>query len=237
MEREIGEPGEFLGGSMASRAVNIQPDMQKVRRLDTYHRTYRRYLWRSMSALAGLLVVVVGVYLLGYPKTAFAFACLTYAVFLFGWRFRRMLTGDAYRNGLLVPGIITAVAPLRVTVVAEVEDGESQNSRGIVWGVKHLTVPALTMHPEQLGERVPCVALFGPGADGIYTDYEPRPLAWGTADPAVIEAARAAIPPEEWELTEELATRTPPAEGDYSISFFNDDLELVPNVAPVVGLM
>ncbi|SES90411.1 DUF3239 domain-containing protein [Hymenobacter actinosclerus] len=236
MERQIGAPGEFLDGSMASRAVNIRPDMRKVRQLDTFHRDYRRYLWRSMAAVAGLLAVVVVLALFGHFKTAFAVGCITYAVFLFGWRFRKMLTGDAYRNGLLVPGIITALNPLRVTVVAEVENGDGQNPRGIVWGVKHLTIPALTMHPEQLGEPVPCVALFGASDDGIYTDYEPRPLAWGTADAAVIEAARAAIAPDEWELTALLAERTPPTEGEYSITFFNDELEIVPGVAPVVEL-
>lgn len=232
MERQIGDPGEYLNESMASRAVNISPNMKKVARLDIHHREYRKYLWLSMATVAGLLAVAGALFYFHYMKTAFGFGCMAYAVFLFGWRFRKMLTGDAYRNGLLVPGIITSVAPLRVSVVAEVQSGDGPNPRDIVWGVKQLEVPALTLHPEQLGELVPCVALFGPSNDGVYTNYEPRPLAWGTDEPAVIEAARAAIDPEEWQTAALLAERTPPAEGSYSIAFFDEDLQLVSTKTP-----
>lgn len=231
MDRQIGDPGEYLNESMASRAVNIRPNMKKVARLDTHHRTYRKYLLTSMAVVAGLLAVAVAIFLLDYPKIAFGIGIMAYAVFLFGWRFRKMLTGDAYTNGLLVPGIITSVNPLQVSVVAEVQNGDGPNPHGIVWGAKQVQVPALTLHPEQLGEQVPCVALFGPAENGIYTDYEPRPLAWGTDELAVIRTAQTTIDPEEWEVAALLAQRTPPAEGSYSVAYFNEDFQLVPDQA------
>ncbi|RFP63920.1 DUF3239 domain-containing protein [Hymenobacter lapidiphilus] len=230
MERQIGEPGEFLGGSMASRAANIRPDMKKVRQLDVPHRTYRKYLWVSMGAAATLLALAVLLYSLDYTNVAMGGVVVGLTMISVGWSFRKMLTGDAYRNGLLVPGIITGLNALQLSVVAEVQNGDGPNPRGIVWGVNQITVPALSMHPEQLGEQVPCVVLFGADSDGIYIDYEPRPLSWGTNEPAVINSAHSSIDAEEWELAALMAERATTIPGDRTLTFFNEELQYVPHI-------
>lgn len=227
MDRQIGDPGEFLNASMASRAVNIKPDMRKVRRLDIYHRTYRKYMFIGLGIAAGLLAVAGLLLVSDHLKSGMLFLILAVALGLFSLRFRQMLTGAAYTNGLLVAGVVTSVSPLRLAVAAEVENGSGENPRNIVWGVKHIEIPALTLHKAQLGEQVPCVALFGGDNDGVHADFEPRPLAWGTDDPVVLQAAHAAIEPEEWTIAEQLAAQASHLTDNDSIAYFDDELQLV----------
>jgi Protein of unknown function (DUF3239) len=227
MDRKIGDPGEFLNASMASRAVNIKPDMRKVRRLDIYHRSYRKYLFIGLGIAAGLLVIAGVLLVSDHLKSGMLFLILAVALGLFSLRFRQMLTGDAYTNGLLVAGVVTSVSPLRLAVAAEVENGSGENPQNIVWGVKQIAISDLTLHPAQLGEQVPCVALFGGDNNGVHADFEPRPLAWGTDNPAVVQAAHAAIEPEEWAIAAHLAAQAAHLTSNSDIAYFDEDLQLI----------
>jgi hypothetical protein len=236
MERTVGDPGEFLNNSVASRAVNIEPDMRKVRRLDIYHQKYSKLLrgW----GLAGLVLLAIGVTLwyFQHPVWGSLFGVLALPVLFIASRLPQTLKGDAYRNGLLIPGIISNLNPLTITCLADVRtsgDDENDEAEGIVWGVKQVVVPQLTVHPEQLGEQVPCVSLFGEtDADGeIYLNFEPRPLVWGTDDNSIIAQARQAIDDEEWELLPPLSVAYASSEkNENGIAYF--DAELRPVVLP-----
>jgi hypothetical protein len=241
MERQIGDSGKFLNASMATRAVNIKPDMRKVARLDTYHKSYRSLLigW----GLAGLALLAGGIvlWLLQHQVWGGFLIALALPVLYTASRFPQTLKGDAYRNGLLIPGIITNLTPLTLTCLTDVRTDDeddyqepedvAQNARGgIVWGVRQVVIHQLSVQPERLGEQVPCVSLFGETNDeGVfYTNFEPRPLAWGTDDAHVIEQARQAIEDAEWLLLPPLALAYETSEkNDNGIAYFDAGLNPV----------
>jgi hypothetical protein len=215
MERTIGDPGEYLNNSVASRAVNIDPDMRKVRRLDSYHRKYRQLLrgW----GLVGLALLAGGVTLWNFEHQTWGGGLVAFValpVLFIAWRFRQTLQGDAYRNGLLIPGLISGLSPLTITCLADVRTSDDEDDEAvgetvtgrIVWGIKQVVIEQLTVQPERLGEQVPCVSLFGQTTEdgAVYLNFEPRPLAWGTDDQRVIVQARQAIDDDEWGLLPQL---------------------------------
>lgn len=254
MERQIGDPGEFLNNSFASRAVNIEPDMRKVRQLDIYHRRYRNLL-RGFG-LAGLVLLAGGgaLWRAGHPVWGSVLGIVALPLLYLATTFLQTLKGDAYRNGLLIPGIVSQLQPLTITCLADVrtssdddfeEDAEEAQGNAsaaaparVLWGVKQVVVQQLTMHSAQLGEQVPCVSLFG-GEDengAFYTAFEPRPLAWGTADARVIEQARRAIDEEEWDLLPPLTAAYAASEkNDSDIAYFDAALRPVRVAQPAAG--
>jgi hypothetical protein len=239
MDRRIGDPGEFLNNSIATRAVNIEPDMRKVRRLDTYHQHYRNLLlgW-SLSGLA-LLTGGIGLWRAEHPVWGGILAVLALPVLYIASKFPQTLKGDAYRNGLLIPGIITSLNPLTLTCLADVRtsgDDEDSPAGQIMWGVKQVVIKELTVQPGKLGTQVPCVSLFGgEGENGeYYTAYEARPLAWGTDAAHIIRQAQEAIDEEEWQLLPFLAVAYADSEkNDNGIAYFDADLKPVKPTPPV----
>ena len=233
MERTIGDPGEFLNNSVASRAVNIELDMRKVRRLDIYHLNYSKLLRGWGLAGLGLLAVGVGLWYFQHQIWGSVFGVLALPVLFIASRLPQTLKGDAYRNGLLIPGIISNLNPLTITCLTDIRTGDDTDE--VLWGVKEVVVPKLTVHPERLGEQVPCVSLFGEtDAEGEhYTNFEPRPLAWGTDDNGIIAQARQAIDEEEWLLLPQLAVAYGSSEkNDNGIAYFDADLRPVAQPKP-----
>lgn len=253
MERNIGDPGEFLNNSVATRAVNIDPDMRKVRRLDVYHRNYRKLLQGWGLAGLSLLTVGVGLWYVQHQIWGSLFIALAVPVLFIAARLPQTLKGDAYRNGLLIPGIITSLSPLTVLCLADVRTGddedeyenedeafgnESSAPGRVVWGAKQVVMERLTVQPERLGEQVPCVSLFGETdeAGDFYINFEPRPLAWGTDEARIIEQARRAIEDEEWLLLPQLAAAYAASEkNENEIAYFDAELRPVSLPNPAAG--
>ena len=78
--------------------------------------------------------------------------------------------------------------------------------------------------------QVPCVSLFGATDEEhpFYTNFEPRPLVWGTSEAGVVEQARRAIDDEEWLLLLPLARAYAAAEkNDEGIAYFDAELNPV----------
>ena len=240
MERSIGDPGEFLNQSIASRAVNIDPDMHRVRRYDIYHKRYQSLLksW-GLTGLA-LLAAGIGLCWLEHPVWGGILIVVSLPVLFIAARLPQTLKGDAYRNGLLIPGIITSLSPLTITCVANVQTGGDEDEEETepgqpLWGVREVVVVELPLHPAQLGEQVPCVSLFGETDEHgrYYTNFEPRPLAWGTDAAPVIEQARQAIEDDEWLLLPPLARAFAGSiKNDEGIAYFDADLQPVSIAAP-----
>lgn len=231
MERTIGDPGEYFNDSVATRAVNIDPDMAKVRRLDIFHQSYQQ-LFRWLSII-GAVLLLGGIALCfnHHPVWGGLLIVLSLPVLFLALRLPQTLKGDAYKNGLLIPGIITSLSPLTVLCVANVRAGGSDDDEtGIVWGAKQVIVKQLTVQPERVGEQVPCVSLFGRiSADGaVYQGFEPRPLAWGTDDARIVEQARRAISDEEWLLLPHLAAAyASSTKNEEDVAFFDAQLNPV----------
>lgn len=93
---------------------------------------------------------------------------------------------EKYLHGLLVPGVVTSIKPLQVAVLAPLANSRFAETRGDA--IKLIEPDRLPGHPVEVGTRVPCVACFSqPTADtprGYWSDFNPEPLCWGTADTA-----------------------------------------------------
>ncbi|RPD47019.1 DUF3239 domain-containing protein [Hymenobacter sediminis] len=233
MERSIGDPGQFLNGSVATRAVNLEPDMRRVRRYDIYHRRYRNLLKNWGAAGLALLVAGVALCWFEHPIWGSILIVLSLPVLFIAARLPQTLKGDAYRNGLLIPGLITNITPLTMLCVTDIrtsgeeEEDETESPGAVFWGAKEVVIEQLPLHPAQLGEQVPCVSLFGGSDDEgeYYLNFEPRPLAWGTDSISSIEQARAAIDDEEWLLLPLLARAYASAEkNEDGVAYFDADL-------------
>ncbi|WP_035562316.1 DUF3239 domain-containing protein [Hymenobacter sp. IS2118] len=243
MERNIGDPGEILNNSVATRAVNIEPDMRKVRRLDIYHRSYRKLLQGWGLTGVALLAAGVGLWYFQHQIWGGIVIALSLPVLFIAARLPQTLKGDAYRSGLLIPGIITSLSPLTLLCLTDArtssfdddeeeedETAETTAAGPVFWGVKQVVIEHLTMQPERLGEQVPCVSLFGETNEGgdFYLNFEPRPLAWGTDDARLIEQARQAIDNEEWLLLPVVAAAYAASEkNENEIAYFDAALRPV----------
>lgn len=234
MEKSIGDPGQFLNGSVATRAVNLEPDMQRVRRYDIYHHRYRSLLKTWGGAGLALLAVGVALCWFGHPWWGSLPILLSLPVLFIAARLPQTLRGDAYRNGLLIPGVITNLAPLTLLCVTDIrtssgedDENEAAGASPVFWGAKEVVIEQLPLHPAQVGEQVPCVSLFG-GSDEegeYYLNFEPRPLVWGTDSVNSIEQARDAIDDEEWLLLPLLARAYASAEkNEDGVAYFDADL-------------
>lgn len=237
MERNVGDEGEFLNGSVATRAVNIDPDMDKVKRLDIFHSRYQWLLYYWGGIAATLLLVGGALCAFHHPVWGGILLALSLPVLFIALQLPQTLRGDAYRNGLLIPGIITSLEPLTITCLADVRTGaeESAEAPGVAWGVRQVVIKQLTVQPERLGEQVPCVSLFGATSqdEAYYVAFEPRPLAWGTDSAALIEQARKAIDDDEWLLLPPLAIAYATSEkNEDEIAFFDEQLRPVAPAKP-----
>ncbi len=187
----LGEAGRNLNFSVAQRAMNTPPDPERVAQYDTYPAKGNAlqyialvlalvcmggafYLYKGGGWITGTLALIAGAFL-ALLSRSFGKATTIKAI--------------AYENGLLIPGVITSLAPLEITALANVGTTEDQPS---VYGAIRMAVAELPGHRLALGERVPCVALFGMGQKGYRRHFEPRPVCWGY-EPAIVEQATTAI--------------------------------------------
>jgi hypothetical protein len=199
---DMGNPGPSMNFSSATRAANLKADMGLVRKYDVFQ---TKYLWLSrVTYLIGLASVGLGVWLWqadhGIWATVVVLAGL--AVLFLGFMFGQGAGGAAYESGLLVPAVVTAMQPLTLAALADMRAADDELP---LWGIIKIEVPQLPLHSATVGERVPCVALFSGENNGYWSQFEPRPLAWATADKQVIDNAMAAIGLDEWRTLARLA--------------------------------
>ncbi|NUP25997.1 MAG: DUF3239 domain-containing protein [Nocardia sp.] len=144
---------------------------------------------------------------LGHPWSyPLALACAlgaATALWVAVWAPRRAGIDQLYAEGELVPAVVAPIRPRGVVLLALVnvarrDTGESR------YALVTRKVRQLPGHRVTEGERVPAVAVRGDRtARSIgerWLPVEAMPIAWGTADTAVIERARAAIAEIEWRL-------------------------------------
>ncbi|MFI9506084.1 DUF3239 domain-containing protein [Nocardia sp. NPDC052566] len=158
------------------------------------------------ATLLGLAVTASLVYL-NHPWAyllAIAFALGTVvALWVALWTPHRSSIDKLYRNGALVPAVVSETHPSGVVLLALVDVAKPE-ARDPRYALVIRKVRALPGHQARAGERVPSVT--------VRTDRTPRavgerwqsvsamPIAWGTRDGTVIDRARAAISETEWRL-------------------------------------
>lgn len=184
----IGQPGNSLNFSYASRAMNIKPDEAQIEKYDHLPLgvTLKWYDSGAVQIAALFLVIALALFYFHYWVWGSVVGLL--ALFI-GYsatlvNLETLYKKEAYESGLLVPGIITSLSPLQV-----MSFGELRNSLDVptLYGVRKFTVNSLPHHQLALGEKVPCVALFlGKNNSSYWEDFRPRPVCWGFEDPTSV---------------------------------------------------
>ena len=172
-------------------------DDQFTRTHNEFFRDAKRFQWSA--GILGAILVVAAVLLFIFGGAAWssivaivllvmALLCLVMVPVL-----PRQLGSPQsyYDNYDLVPTVVAQVNPRDVVLMALVDTA----------------VPGIV---REVGERVPSMAVTGMRTlrnQGHWEEISPMPVAWGTPDRSVVEAAEAAIPDQQWKKLEGLLGR------------------------------
>ncbi len=217
---QIGQQGQELNASVASRALNLEADSDLLKQYDPYSQKHLRN--SRIAFVAGLFALGAAIKLIvgGSWIMGILLILLTGALWFGALAMKGLALGVAYQQGLLVPSVVVNTNPIRIVALAPLESSMSIPS---LMGAKKMTIAHLPLHALKIGEKVPCVALFGGNEDGYYTNFEPRVIAWGIASREVIERAIEVIDGEEWAFLEAVKDRIPEGMKEYEVACFNED--------------
>lgn len=197
--------------SNASRTAQLTVNKALVNKYDEYHTRYIKLSWRYF----GVFIIFLSIALKLYAGGHWAWALLPTLIALFAaFRFythRNAAGTSAYTSGLLVPAMVASTQPLELLALADVNATENEPPQ---WAYKHFAVNALPLHQPVVGERIPCVALFGGKVYDRWTNFEPRPLCWATDDAEVLKSNMEAIEEHEWNLLAGIVDDTTAAQND-----------------------
>jgi hypothetical protein len=188
-EDEQGPDGEIVNDSFATSSPHVRLHFMRLLRYDPL---FRGLLPVALTMLAIALASACGAAAL-YARDHWAWATLLVPVFFwtgrrslaltFLPRIRRFMT-QAFDSALLTVGLIERVEPLSLLCIAELGNGAGRT----YYGIKRLSGVELPIHRLRVGEAFPCVSVFESGDhDDRWSDFTPRPIAWGTADQAKIK--------------------------------------------------
>lgn len=197
------------GCSRVSRVCNFNPDPGRIRKYDIYCRTNRRTY--NILAIVSLFCIVAAVaaFTSRHWITGGLISMMTAVPFCLFLLYRRLLRRQSYENGWLVPGMIASLQPLAIIALADMRSAEEEDAQPR-WACKKIEPETLPLHKLQVGEKVPCVALFETADHGKRTNFEPRPVSWATADSSNLERAVKSIDPGEWALLYDVIDREMP---------------------------
>ncbi len=218
----IGTPGKSFNMSMASRSAHVTPDLQRLKTYDIYRKKSTKDKWRTL--FWGLLFGGITAFLMsrGYVWWSLL-PCVIAFYNLFSLLTQLVATPTkAFQSGLLVPGLVVDVDPLKILVLAEMQTSEDFP---VCWGLKMLKLKDWPDTMPNIGDKIPCVTLFGGSYKKVWTNMEPRPLLWGTNQPDVLTNAIAVFEEREWSVLETLKAKAmlnPRIEED--VMYFNEDL-------------
>jgi hypothetical protein len=223
---EIGDKGKSMNLSVATRALHITPDLERLAKYDEYPAKVRRQKLKNLLWFLIFAAPTATLIAKGYEWWAIIPGVL--AIWNLFWvvAYSNASPQKVYESGLLCGAIIVNENPLQIAVMAEMQTSEEAP---VCWGVKRFDVKELPLHNIKTGERVPCSVMFG-GAlpfGGVWSQMEPHPVCWATADTSLLERAGEAIDEDEWRTLSTLAgLAAERTDVDYSkdAAYFNEDL-------------
>jgi hypothetical protein len=223
---EIGERGENINFSVATRALHITPDLERLKKYDEYPAKVRKQKLKNLFWFMIFAAPTATLIAKGYPWWSIIPGILAGWNFLWFIAFRNASPKAVYEKGLLIGAIITNENPLQIVAMAEMQTAEDDP---VCWGLKRLDVKELPLHKIKKGERVPCAAMFGGAMPfaALWSEFEAHPACWATGDAASLEKAKRAIDETEWQTLETLAQKAAECTDiDFSkkVAYFNEDL-------------
>ncbi len=185
-DSRVGQAGESWNDTFATRAMNMPPDPVHMKTYDEYPSKFSP-LFFVMIALT--VVSAVGSFASYKSGNTTWWLVLLVVTLLLLFALRRFPKPDdlkdiAYENGLLIPAIVIETQPLTLLALA---DMRGQEDVDLVWGCLKLPVKQLPHHTIAIDEKVPCVSMFGMPGNGYWSIFQPRPVAWGYDDPALVK--------------------------------------------------
>ena len=222
---KIGDEGNSVNLSHATRAVHITPDLKRLEKYDEYPAKVRKQKLKNLFWFMIFAAPMATLISKGYVWWSIIPGIL--AVWNLFWliAYRNASPQAVYEKGLLCGAIIVGENPLQIAVMAEMQTTEDAPA---CWGVQRFDVKELPLHKIVKGERIPCAVMFGgmPFA-GLWSVMEPHPVCWATADVSLLEEAKQTIDENEWGMLELLADVAAERQDvDYStkVAYFNEDL-------------
>jgi hypothetical protein len=177
----------------------------------------------SIGAWFGVLLIVGGV----------IFGLLGLVLLLATYYIRRN-ERRTFRDGLLIPGIVTSKDPLVVLALADMKKFD----HGQEYSIARLDPKHLPVHSHEPGTRVPCLASFSDELGDRWLWFSPHPVSWGTGDAFDIERCFERLGAEPFRKLEKCIARGPVPTFQYEIVMLDRDLNFVEvrNIAELAGI-
>ncbi|PSL46358.1 uncharacterized protein DUF3239 [Chitinophaga niastensis] len=220
----IHEKGKPFNNSQAIIGARIDSQKELINRYDEC--ASKSKLQSKISMATGLVLLGISINLFRTSHWIWGAIVLmvTLIVLYFFLLSRGLAAGAAYESGLLVPAILVSKHPLEIVVLANVAASESINEQ---YACKKITLQNLPLHIIALGEKVPCVAMFGGIRSDIYSNFEPRPLAWATDDYDAIQDEISRIREEDWLFLQAVKEKVPAMMKGNEIALFDSNHEFM----------
>ncbi len=234
-KKEIGDQGEVLNLSTASRAMNIASDEEQIEKYDEYEITANPLKNIVLILTLGALILCVYLFYTGHWVwgTLLVFVTLFLGMLSSSLGKASVNKRIAYESGLLIPAIIIELNPIKIIALADMRSSSTQEK--VIWGCQKMTLNNLPNHNIEIGEKIPCVSLFGIAIKGYRRHFEPRPISWGFKDSSVITKAITFITNDnddlsfenEWVILERLVNTMKEVKEEKEVLFFNEDLDRI----------
>lgn len=176
-----------------------------------------------MLALFGLLFVVGGV-------TLGLVGLIMLAVGIYCFKVERTM----FRDGLLMPGVVTSKDPLIILALADMK--KTDHGQEYALGrVDPRWLPTVSHEP---GTRVPCVASFSDDVGDGWLFFRIHPITWATGDAFDIERCFEKLGSDPFRKLEACIARGPVPTFEHEIAMLDRDLNFVEmrTLADTVGL-
>ena len=223
-EKEPGTEGEPINLSVATRAANINPEPARVEMYDEYISKYKNQEKKHLLTAILFLAPAVALLIKGLGLWAILPFLITLWQFALYLATKKATPTAAYTHGQLICAEIVNLKPLQIIAMAAVENGEDDP---VCWGLKRYTINELPGHTLQIGERIPCAAMFGMPKyfAGIWGEFEPHPICWAIGNRDTLLKCENAIEKSEWDVLKHLLPEVSNRENiDKEYVYFNEDL-------------
>jgi hypothetical protein len=172
----IGEAGESLNFSVASRAMNIPADKDQMEQYDEYKAKGSPVFYIVLLLTLAVFAGTVWLFMNGHWIIGIIGILAALFLSFLSYSLATVQKGIAYESGLLIPAIIVNTNPIELIALADMSSEEGQTP---LFGCRKMKVNQLPHHKIQIDEKVPCAALFGAALKGYRTHFDPRPICWG----------------------------------------------------------